>query len=232
MASMGDVKMEQQIELGNLFFGHSRGEFHIDRDKYQNLFCKFLRKMGFDNYGCKEGYDNWEFDNDVFHVQPYYWGECKCGFEEIAHKWEEENEHKSNCYYLAANEIWMAAHDLWQANHPVQSDFNAEEYRVFFEKERMVKLKELCETYSIPWDDGNGCLAHCTCGHDKKWQEWRSVNDHKPDCKIVTPNFVYKPTGFEIRWYKYALRDSYANREFTKKELLQMMEHCKKSICS
>lgn len=28
---------------------------------------------------------------------------------------------------------------------------------------------------------------------------------------LNTPNFVFRPTGYEIRWYKYPLRDSYSN---------------------
>lgn len=44
------------------------------------------------------------------------------------------------------------------------------------------------------------------------------------------PNFVYKPTGFSLSWYKYALRDSYMNHNITKQKLEEYMIECKKSL--
>ena len=44
------------------------------------------------------------------------------------------------------------------------------------------------------------------------------------------PNFVYKPTGFSLSWYKYPLRGSYSNRPVTREELESMLIECKKSI--
>lgn len=43
------------------------------------------------------------------------------------------------------------------------------------------------------------------------------------------PNFVYKPTGFEMHWYKYPLRDAYANKEVTLAQFKAMLEDCGKS---
>lgn len=37
----------------------------------------------------------------------------------------------------------------------------------------------------------------CTCGADDKNEP------HKPECAVVLPNFVHKPTGFTVEWYKY-----------------------------
>lgn len=52
------------------------------------------------------------------------------------------------------------------------------------------------------------------------------------DDDIVTyPNFVYKPTNFQLSWYKYPLRDSYMNQDITKQELDSIMMSCAKSIC-
>lgn len=44
------------------------------------------------------------------------------------------------------------------------------------------------------------------------------------------PNFVHKPTGFEMTWYKYALRDAYMNQPVTLAELDEMMRACVESI--
>ena len=35
-------------------------------------------------------------------------------------------------------------------------------------------------------------------------------DDEEEVCK---PNFVYKPTNLEIKWYKYPMRDAYSNQD-------------------
>lgn len=40
------------------------------------------------------------------------------------------------------------------------------------------------------------------------------------------PNFVYKPKGIEIRWYKYALRDAYCSHNLSAREFDEMLNAC------
>jgi hypothetical protein len=54
--------------------------------------------------------------------------------------------------------------------------------------------------------------------------------DKLEECPEHKPNFVYKPTGLEIDWYKYPLRDSYSNQEITKKMLVKIVFDCLKSL--
>lgn len=133
---------DYNMELGNMIFGNSRGKYSVDRS-WQKMFCNALEKMGFDNYGnvnnnnsllykieksikskCGETY--YKYENDVFIIMPYYWGEDE---------------------------------DI---------------------------------------------------------------------CKL--PNFVYKPTGFEMSWYKYPLRDSYMNQSITQEQMKNILINCKKSL--
>lgn len=44
------------------------------------------------------------------------------------------------------------------------------------------------------------------------------------------PNFIHKPTGFQLSWYKYALRDAYANKNISFNELMVIMDDCKRSL--
>lgn len=63
------------IELGNLLFGNSRGNFVIERDEWQDPFDDFLLHNGFNGYGYYlQGIERC-FENNVFIVRPYYWGE-------------------------------------------------------------------------------------------------------------------------------------------------------------
>ena len=105
---------------------------------WNNEFCDFLRETGFDSYGCMKDTtlqittrtgktDEMEgFENDVFSIFPYYWGE----------------------------------------------------------------------------DDE---LSHA-------------------------PNFIYKPTGLEMSWYKYPFRGAYMNQDITFSQLEEIITLCTKSI--
>ena len=124
------------MELGNLIFGNSRGEFPIPRGKWQDAFCKFLDSIGLDSYGYvpkwasdtlkKYQKENGGFENDIFIINPYYWGEDE-------------------------------------------------------------------------------------------------------DIKVL-PNFVFKETGYTIDWYKYPLRDAYANQDISFEDFKNMIQKCKNSI--
>ena len=117
----------QDMELGNILFGNSRGKYHVTpREDYQEVFCEFLDKNGFDMYGYKIDSKEWEFKNDTFIIRPYYWG-----------------------------------------------------------------------------DD---------------------------DDKAALPNFVYKPTGLEINWYKYPMRDAYSNQDIDIETFKTIMKDCERSM--
>jgi hypothetical protein len=82
-------------------------------------------------------------------------------------------------------------------------------------------------------DCGRGVsVPHCTCGFQEAWNEFRQNNRHDADCPIVRPNLIYKPTGLEIRWYKYPLRDSYMNQNLSNAELIEIFVKCAESINS
>jgi hypothetical protein len=112
------------IELGNLFFGHSRGEYEFpDRDIVNSREWESLMTAT----DMAEDYHCSYYENDVFVIRPYWWGE-----------------------------------------------------------------------------------------------------DDAPEASM--PNFLYKPTGFEIRWYKYPFRDSYMNQDLTEKEIKAVFRKCTLSV--
>ena len=63
------------ISFGNLLFGNSRGNFVVERDEWQDPFVGFLCRNGFDMYGYYERGTERCFENNVFVIRPYYWGE-------------------------------------------------------------------------------------------------------------------------------------------------------------
>ena len=76
----GEIAMHkadvEDMELGNLIFGHSRGTYQVaPRMEYQRMFYDFLERNGFDSYGYYERGTERVYENDTFVIRPYYWGE-------------------------------------------------------------------------------------------------------------------------------------------------------------
>lgn len=76
--------MNDDVELLYLITGHVPSKFLIDREALQDIFCDFLRDIGFDYYGhqtnsslikTKYSDDYCSADNEVFTIRPYYWGD-------------------------------------------------------------------------------------------------------------------------------------------------------------
>lgn len=53
-------------------------------------------------------------------------------------------------------------------------------------------------------------------------------DDDAPEATL--PNFLYKPTGFQIMWYKYAFRDSYMNQNLSDRQIKAIWKKCAESI--
>ena len=67
--------MIENMELGNLIFGNSRGLYQVvPRNEYQDVFCNFLYNNGWDGHAIF-GDGAQEYENDTFLIRPYYWGE-------------------------------------------------------------------------------------------------------------------------------------------------------------
>ena len=64
------------MELGNIIFGNSRGNFPIDRGgEFETALNWLFLNMDIDSHGE-------DFENDTFWIFPYYWGVCTCGYDE------------------------------------------------------------------------------------------------------------------------------------------------------
>jgi hypothetical protein len=127
-----------------------------------------------------------------------------------------QNPHEEDCYQtLTKNELikhgWRVFdYDLELLFPPEDKNYN--ECRLIEDK----IYKKYCDMFNLSFDYGRA--IHCTCGRDKKYEKWLENNGHTSDCELVKPNFLYKPINFQIKWYKYPLRDSYMNQNITYKE--------------
>lgn len=87
-------------EMGNMMFGNSRGEHSMHRGLFSILFRPLLDKVD----DCV--YDNYKFENDVFKMEPYYWGDCTCGVEDEG---KEDEAHKKECKLCQPNFIYKGS---------------------------------------------------------------------------------------------------------------------------
>lgn len=62
----------------------------------------------------------------------------------------------------------------------------------------------------------------CDCGAAE------SDAPHTTDCSLERPNFIYKPTGFAVRWYKWIGRDNELTGECP--PIREMIDRCIASI--
>jgi hypothetical protein len=198
---------ETGMELGNLLFGNSRGEYEVDR-YLEEQFVRWMEKLGFDSYGNKRDWA-WSFyENDVFRMQTYYWGDCTCGYDKKEWQWCEDHKHSETCYQFEYRKIG--------------------DTHKFFSKEGKALIEELCGKHGLSYP--SGCAVHCTCDYQNDWVAWRSENEHAETCALIQPNFLFKPTGFTLDWYKYPLRNSYSSEPLTEELIDEMFAECERSM--
>lgn len=121
-------------------------------------------------YGC-------DYENDVFVMWPFWWGDCDCGRDEAEYAFEEMNPHLDTCYQIELKRR-TGAGDNWIGD----------------------ECRKLAAEWGLP---EVGCAVHCTCGAHERWTAWAESHPHAPRCSEGRPNFEHKPSGSVVRWYKY-----------------------------
>lgn len=239
------------MELGNIIFGNSRGEFPVSRSAgYYGELIRLFEAYAPDRVNLWREYGE-EFENDVFSVFPYYWGEDLCGYEEKEEAWFKTNRHEKHCYQTAlrkAQREWLANNPEPEAqmmnvsqeeiepgmvlimSEPAYSP-SADMWREWSKKRRVAHSQiydKLCAAFEL--DREFGCAAHCTCGFEERWAAFCEENYHDPQCPIVKPNFLHKPSGFSISWYKYPMRSSFMNENLSVQEFAKIIDSCIESL--
>lgn len=223
------------MELGNIMFGNSRGEFEVERSPWvEGPWGEFMDAAGLDSDGC-ESTDGSISENDEYRIMSYDWdAECDCGAEGAMDDWHDRHHHRPWCYQsIVAARLYhkhgwrpRGSGDAWDAEYlrpPKGLAFTAE--TAIQDEVR----KSFCDKLGLPHPFG--CAVHCTCdyevGAERRWGE---IGGHTDSCRLVQPNFLHKPSGLAINWYKYPFRDSYSNVQLTKDMWRDVMKKCIASI--
>lgn len=184
-------------------------------------------------FGGEWGYGQ-DFENDTFVMFPYWWNDCTCGFDERVADWFAAHPHGAECYQAQL----AALRAIRDYTGPRRNDaaligqgtavnigggMTARVYapRADTAVERAVReaarseydraQEALCKSMGLPHPEG--CECHCTCPRESASQVWLAANDHAADCKSTRPNFLHKPSGLAVHWYKYIGRQMSADRE-------------------
>jgi len=156
-----------------------------------------------------------EYENDVFEMHPFWWGDCQCGHEDREMEWENTHPHAESCYQ---SELRRRGY----LNHPGYPDYDP-------------NLPEgdsdLPQRLAAEWGLSRyGCAVHCTCGRDKQYAAWEKENPHPAHCPEVRPNFRHKASGAEVRWYKWIGRDTEVKGVGSRSHWRRIIAECEASL--
>jgi hypothetical protein len=196
--------------------------------------CNPDRDNSWREYGVK-------FENETFSTYPDYQDEkCTCGYESK----EFYGGHKYSCYDKEVDREllrvgWKQQYSGSWFNYGefflelVAPNADADGFPSNRDKEIRDSIRErLCAKHGLAYPQG--CAIHCTCGRMDRLAIWEESigypGGHKPECDLERPNFLFKPTGLRIEWYKYPLRDAYSNQEITVDEFKKNIAQCIKSL--
>lgn len=69
----------------------------------------------------------------------------------------------------------------------------------------------------------------CSCGAEDE-ENSDLACDHDESCDLLKPNFLYKPMGFKLWWYKYPMRSAEMLPGITTEEFMKIILDCMKGI--
>lgn len=180
LATLGDDTVEMHFPVGDVDFV-SEGMRALTR-----RICEVTGEQSGYGLGGEHGYGE-EFENDVFEMHRYYWGDCTCGFSERLDaadaEWHLTHRHASDCYRTRLDAL-------------------VGEGRSRMDPKWRRAAEGLCAEMGLTYPERSA--VHCTCGHDTEWRAfYDTLGGCDPRCPSVLPNFRHKASGYTVEWYKY-----------------------------
>lgn len=192
--------MSYQPELGQVLSGKWK-EHEVDKATSGLLAIAEAVDPDPEGFACYASH----YENEVFVLRPYYWGDCECGFDERICDWEAAHPHEESC--------WMHKHGS-----------------LYNEIEDETQLLAAAKALGWPFDTIDGIAVYCDCGVDEAYSGWLAQNSHAPTCLEGLPNFAHKSSGLEICWYKYIGRGMSANQALSPQDWTTVLADCLGSL--
>lgn len=245
----------RDIEMGNLLFGNSRGEYQIPRE-WGNIFLSFLENNGFNSYG----YPNRILNKNTRTEKGFYrlGKETKTKVETVLKKgtFVKENylsefkingiSYRGNIYryrgdtYLIYPDYDKSYKEKLDDYQHLKWDWEMTLSDKDFSKYLSGKLKVPVEIEILkPSEDDIKIESKIIYYPLKEDTHMYFENDtfilrpyywgDSPEL-MAKPNFVYKPENIIINWYKFPLRDAYINENISFEKFEEIVRECKRSV--
>lgn len=195
-------------ELGHMVFGNAWSEYGLPDSQVETLWRLGEAIAAVHPHGANPMSNSggrWVVPG-LFEANAYFWGTCGCGFEEREEAWCEANPHEPGCFASRR----AAFLDGLEAEGVPYAD-------------RQAREEAWLVSEGVPV---RGWMARCDCGRDERLAAWLGENGHDPRCGVVLPNFRHEPSGLEVRYYKYAGRDTSTNTELDDAAFTAIVEEC------
>ena len=214
------------MELGNLCFGNSRGNYAFPNRDIVNSkeWNELLSLINVDTYGYSLDSDEIIFKfiknkEVVFTIMPYYWGDCTCGAEKNNQKLYDKL--LKECFTEEEKEIYESYEEICDFDCPAFEDDDKT-------NEELLKICNCgCVEKNIELNRKKELIKNKVINFENKYRE--KEQGHGKDCKLIQHNFMYHPgkeDEFWIEWYKYPFRDSYMNKNLSENEILEIFKNC------
>ena len=97
--------------------------------------------------------------------------------------------------------------------------------------EREYPFPEIFERYEVWWGSPLCLMSPDNSEEDNEvfsnrhycWDDPETV-ESQSEC--LKPNFLFKPTGFEVTWYKHPFRSMWMNQDLSPREIMHLMALC------
>lgn len=159
------------------------------------------------------------YSNDIFSINPYYFGKCLCKYSKTYDEYLKTNPHKPNCF----TEELKILNEAFKS-HPLYHNANK------LKAVRANEERKLCLAHKLEYNDGKNLDLICNCGAKKIFLENNPELKHEEGCPKIIPNFLYKPENISINWYKTYFRDATSNVFINKEKFTLLITECLKSL--
>ena len=212
--------MESKIKIivPQGMLGRSESDSALDM-AMRKIAVATAKALNNDGWAEKYGVD---FENDVFKIKPYCWCEQEkcpwcayCTCPDSARKYFEDGVKITSKKYREAWNLVTQNDPFFKPGYPAVGTTKFRKLDQAYKKQ----INEFQQHYKVEFTPecdfclGKGIFA---------------VLGAEPG--MGAPNFLYKPSKFGVRWYKYIGRGMESNRSISQKELNKIVTHCLKSL--